>query len=79
MTNQNQAKILRLRAVCAMCGLSRSTIYARMAEGTFPKTIKLGKKAVGWLQSDISAWLDDCINASERGDYDSATSAVGGQ
>ncbi|MCZ4354847.1 AlpA family phage regulatory protein [Roseovarius aestuarii] len=39
-------------------GLSRSTLYAMMAEGAFPKPIKLGKRAVGWREADIAAWLD---------------------
>lgn len=39
-------------------GLSRSTIYAMMAEGTFPRPIRLGKRAVGWRDSDIAAWLE---------------------
>jgi len=39
-------------------GLSRSTLYAMMAEGNFPKPIKLGKRAVGWREADIAAWLD---------------------
>jgi prophage regulatory protein len=48
--------ILRLPAVQAI-GLSRSTIYLRIAEGTFPKPVSLGTVAVGWLQADIEAWL----------------------
>ncbi len=45
--------ILRLPAARATIGLSRSTIYLRMAEGTFPKPLSLGARAVGWLQTDI--------------------------
>jgi prophage regulatory protein len=38
-------------------GLTRSSIYERMATGTFPKPIRLGEgRAVGWLQSEIIAW-----------------------
>jgi prophage regulatory protein len=49
--------ILRLPAVQAAIGLSRSTIYLRIAEGTFPRPVSLGARAVGWLQSDIEEWL----------------------
>jgi prophage regulatory protein len=49
--------ILRLPAVQAAIGLSRSTIYLRIAEGTFPRPVSLGARAVGWLQSDIQQWL----------------------
>ncbi|MEO1724052.1 MAG: AlpA family transcriptional regulator [Pseudomonadota bacterium] len=49
--------ILRRPDVERLTGLARSTIYARMADGTFPKPIKLGGSAVGWRQSAIAAWL----------------------
>ena len=49
--------ILRRRVVEARTGLSRSTIYLRMAQGTFPKSIPLGPRAIGWLESEVEAWL----------------------
>lgn len=51
-------RLLRRPAVEAVTGLSRSTIYAMMAEGEFPKPIRLGKRAVGWRKADIAAWLE---------------------
>jgi len=39
--------------------LSRSSIYAMMATGEFPKPIRLGRRAVGWLSGDIEKWLQD--------------------
>ena len=39
--------------------LSRSSIYAMMAEGEFPKPIRLGRRAVGWLSDDIEKLLQD--------------------
>ncbi len=51
-------KILRRPDVERITGLSRSTLYAMMAEGTFPKPVKLGKRAVGWREADIAAWLN---------------------
>jgi len=50
-------KIYRRRNVEHLVGLSRSTIYAMMAAGTFPKPIKLGKRAVGWRESDVLDWV----------------------
>jgi prophage regulatory protein len=52
------ARILRRPEVETRTGLSRSTIYAMMADGTFPKPIRLGKRAVGWRESDIAEWLE---------------------
>lgn len=50
-------RILRRPEVQARIGLSRSTIYAMVAEGSFPAPIKLGSRAVGWHEADIGAWL----------------------
>ena len=52
-------KILRLPQVKSQTGLSRSTIYLRIKNREFPESISLGGRAVGWLESDIQAWLDD--------------------
>jgi prophage regulatory protein len=54
-------KILRLKKVKDRTGLSRSTIYLRIQEGTFPKPINLGARAVGWIEHEIEAWLTSCI------------------
>jgi prophage regulatory protein len=47
--------ILRLPAVKASTGLSRSTIYQRISQGLFPKPVSLGARAVGWPASEIAA------------------------
>ena len=59
MANINQEKltILRRKQVEKRTGLSRSTIYLRIKEGTFPRPINLGVRAVGWLENEIEAWL----------------------
>ncbi|MBW1895338.1 MAG: AlpA family transcriptional regulator [Deltaproteobacteria bacterium] len=56
-TNQEKLSILRRKQVEKRTGLSRSTIYLRMQEGTFPKPINLGARAVGWLEHEINSWL----------------------
>jgi prophage regulatory protein len=50
--------ILRLPEVRHQTGLARSTIYARIAQGTFPRPIALGERAVGWTQSSIAEWIE---------------------
>lgn len=60
-------KVLRLRPVLDTVGLSRSSIYAMVAAGKFPKPIRLGPRAVGWLASDVEEWLDTRIQASRAG------------
>jgi prophage regulatory protein len=56
-TNQEKLSILRRKQVEERTGLSRSTIYLRIQEGTFPRPINLGARAVGWLENEIEAWL----------------------
>ncbi len=58
--------ILRLPTVKAITGLSRSTIYLRMSEGSFPEKISLGSRAVGWLETEIQDWLDERISVSRK-------------
>jgi prophage regulatory protein len=59
--------ILRLPAVMANIGLSRSSIYLRISEGTFPKPISLGGRAVGWLESEIEVWIKQQIQTTRGG------------
>lgn len=48
--------ILRRPQVERATGLTRSTIYERMAAGTFPKCVRLDGRQVGWFESEIFAW-----------------------
>ncbi len=51
-------KILRLKEVKEMTGLSRSTIYSEIAKGKFPRQIKLtGARSVGWHKSAVIQWI----------------------
>lgn len=47
--------ILRLKAILASTGLSRSTIYLRIAQGVYTKPVSLGGRAVGWPASEVAA------------------------
>ena len=59
--------ILRLPDVIARTGLSRSSIYLRIANEAFPRSVSLGGRAVGWLEKDIEDWLAEKIEASREG------------
>lgn len=65
-TSSTAPSILRRKQVEARTGLSRSTIYDRIKAGTFPAPISLGAKAVGWIESEIDAWLNARIQASRK-------------
>jgi len=56
--------ILRLPVVKSRTGLSRSTIYLRVSQGTFPKPVCLGGRAVGWVEAEIQVWLERQIEVS---------------
>ncbi len=49
--------ILRLPSVRSRVGYSRSSIYSFVAKGKFPKPLRLGPRAIGWLESDIELWI----------------------
>ena len=59
--------ILRLPQVINQSGLARSTIYLRMSEGTFPNPMYLGVRAVGWIEADITDWIQSRIDKSRKG------------
>lgn len=48
---------LRRPAVEAATGLSRSSLYAMMDKGEFPRPVRIGKRAVAWPQSAVETWL----------------------
>ena len=58
--------ILRLPAVKTRTGLSRSTIYLRVSQGTFPRPVSLGGRAVGWVEEEIQSWLAVRIAARRK-------------
>ncbi|WP_316234554.1 AlpA family transcriptional regulator [Bradyrhizobium sp. SZCCHNR1020] len=57
MIDDFDERLLRLRDVKQKTGLGTSTIYRRIADGTFPVPRSLGPSTVRWLQSDIDAWI----------------------
>jgi prophage regulatory protein len=50
-------RIIRLKDVINSTGLARSTIYKYIAEGTFPRTISLGDRCVGWVEREVQDWI----------------------
>lgn len=50
-------RIIRLKEVIDSTGLARSTIYKYIAENTFPKSVSLGDRCVGWVDSEVHDWI----------------------
>lgn len=62
-------RIIRLHHVMSSTGLSRSTVYKYIAEGTFPRPVHLGDRCVGWVESEVDEWIMARIEARDRGDF----------
>ncbi|WP_315774022.1 MULTISPECIES: AlpA family transcriptional regulator [unclassified Bradyrhizobium] len=60
-------RIIRLKTVLARTGLSRSTIYRKIAEGTFPAQLKISSNGSGWHESDINRWIVDPVGWRPEG------------
>ena len=56
MIPSKPTRIVRLKEVINRTGLSRSSIY-RLAEHGFPKAVRIGITAVGWIEADINRWI----------------------
>jgi prophage regulatory protein len=63
-------RIIRLRTVLSRTGLSRSTIYRKIAEGTFPPRIKISVNGSGWHESDINRWIADPVAWRPKREFD---------
>lgn len=57
-------KLLRRNEVEKVTGLKRSSIYSKIKEGDFPKPIKLGMRAVAWLEADVMQWIESKVTES---------------
>jgi prophage regulatory protein len=65
-TRKASRKIQKLPMVMHTTKKSRSAIYKDMTDGRFPKQIQLGSRAVGWLASDIQAWIDERVQERDQ-------------
>lgn len=64
MTNATD-RIIRLRTVLDRTGLSRSTVYRKIAEGTFPSQVRISVHGAGWRESAINRWIADPVGYRE--------------
>jgi prophage regulatory protein len=51
-------QVIRTRDLCNRLGLSRTTLHRMRERGDFPTPIQLGPNSVGWIASDVQAWLE---------------------
>lgn len=57
MTQDAPDRIIRLKTVLDRTGLSRSTLYRKVHDGSFPRQLKLSTRCAGWHESAVNAWL----------------------
>ena len=58
-------RILRRREVTSVSGLPTSSLYEQIALGRFPRPVKLGDRAVGWLEDEVTTWQEARIAERE--------------
>jgi prophage regulatory protein len=61
-------RIIRLPTVLARTGLSRSTLYRKIAEGTFPAQLRISIHGAGWRESEIARWVADPVGWRPEGE-----------
>jgi prophage regulatory protein len=59
-------RILRLKQVKDLTGLCRSSIYQLQAQKRFPQSVKIGPRAVGWVESAVQRWVAEKVQQSKR-------------
>jgi prophage regulatory protein len=61
-------RFLRMRSVLERAGFSRSTLYRKMQEGTFPRQVLISDYCRGWRESAINRWMADPARYREGDD-----------
>ena len=55
-------RIIRLKTVLLRSGLSRSTLYRKIGEGTFPAQVRISLRGAGGRESEVNRWIDNPMN-----------------
>ncbi len=59
-------RLIRLKEVISMTGLSRASVYRFISEDRFPTQIPLGYRCVAWVESEVQQWIDQRVKESRR-------------
>jgi len=78
--NTPQKRLIRLPEVMNRTGYGRTSIYRKMEDGTFPKSVKLGgpledpnafdSRAVAWIEHEVDQWIESWIEKRDLGSTD---------
>ena len=58
--NTSSSRVLRLKQVQEMTGLGRDSVYRLARTSDFPRPVKIGLSASGWLESEVIAYIERC-------------------
>ncbi|NJB92142.1 helix-turn-helix transcriptional regulator [Xanthomonas arboricola] len=58
-------RLLRLRDVLERVGMSKSTLYSRIRDKTFPQPLHLGTSSV-WVESEVTDWINQQIAQRDK-------------
>jgi len=61
-----QESFIRLKKVEDRTGLKKSMVYDLMSKEKFPKSIKIGDRAVAWIESEVDQWIQNKIPESRQ-------------
>lgn len=64
-------RLIKLKEVLHITGLSRSTVYRFMSSGGFPMKVELGGNSVAWVENEVEEWISEKI-----GKRDTASTAA---
>ena len=59
-------RFLRLPAVISMTGIPRSSLYDKLASGSFPEPVRIGERCIAWRLSSITNWMNSCPAATYK-------------
>ena len=61
-------KLIRIKSVLGMTGISKSYLYQLVSKGDFPRPVQLvqGGKSVAWIESEVQSWVESRIQARDE-------------
>ena len=65
--SMDDLRLMRRPEVEAVCGVSRSTLYAMVAKGAFPQPLRISARSVGWRAGEVREWLDSRRRSGDSG------------
>ncbi len=60
-------RLLRVKSVLELTGMTESTIYREISRGEFPRPVKLTKRTAAWVESEVAEWITKRIAAMDEG------------